>query len=52
MNDPLPENIDGRKAVAHSVEHRIDWGYVALSLAALVALYTVFVREPDEEGRR
>jgi hypothetical protein len=49
MNDPVPENITGRKAVTHSVEHRIDWGHVALAGAALAVVYVLFLRGVDEE---
>lgn len=38
MQDPLQENIDGSKQVVHTVEHRINWGYVALAAGGLVAL--------------
>jgi len=38
MEDPLPANIAGEKRVAHTVEHRINWGYVALAAAAIVVL--------------
>lgn len=53
MADPLPENIDGSKAVSysHEVHHKINWGYVAVGLAAIAAL--LFLRERldgDEEG--
>lgn len=35
MQDPQPENITGEKQVVHSVEHRINWGYVILGVAAI-----------------
>lgn len=51
MQDPVPENIQGSKMETHEFVHRIDWGYVAVSVAALMSLYIVFIREPDEEER-
>lgn len=39
MNDPLPENIEGNKTVEHVVEHRINWGYVAIAAAAVFVVY-------------
>ena len=53
MADPDPSNIDGRKIVSHSFEHnlrhRVDWGHVALAVAAVVAIYVVFVRRSGVE---
>ena len=34
--EPAPENIAGEVVHKHAFEHRIDWGYVALALAAVV----------------
>jgi len=51
MQDPVPENIEGSKVETHEFIHRIDWGQVALAVAALATLYVVFVRESDGEGR-
>lgn len=48
MNDPSPENITGQKRVTHSVEHRINWGYVAASVAALIVLWRLSGRRDDE----
>jgi hypothetical protein len=53
MPDPVPENIDGSKAVtySHEVHHQINWGYVAVGLAVIAAL--LFLRERldgDEES--
>lgn len=42
MQDPIQENIEGRKQVAHTVEHRINWGYVALGVAGIVAMWVVY----------
>jgi hypothetical protein len=41
MEDPLPENIEGSKRVTHTVEHRINWGYVAVAFVGLVLLVKV-----------
>jgi hypothetical protein len=52
MADPVPENIDGRKLVSHSfnheIGHRIDWGHVALAVAAILAIYVLFLRGGSE----
>lgn len=55
MNDPTPENISGEKRVVHSVEHQINWGYVALAvvgLAVVVKIGPALARSSsrDEEG--
>lgn len=53
MNDPKPENITGEKWVGHTVEHKVDWGHVALGLGllALVCLIwrVVDVDQDDDE---
>lgn len=53
MQDPIPENIDGSKQVVHKVEHRINWGYVALAVGGLVVgwmFYQSFLRgDPKNE---
>jgi hypothetical protein len=41
MEDPLPENIDGSKRVTHSVNHHVNWSYVALGVAAIVVITKV-----------
>ena len=41
MEDPLPENIDGSKRVVHSVNHHINWGYVAVWIGAIVVAVEV-----------
>jgi hypothetical protein len=50
MADPLPENIDGTKAVtySHEVHHRINWGYVAIG-AAVIALVLLARSRLDED---
>jgi len=53
MQDPPAENIEGVKRVAHTVEHRIDWGHVMIGVG-LLALALVFRRvfTPNEEDSR
>ena len=41
MNDPVPENITGEKQVVHSVEHSINWGYVALAIVGLAVVVKI-----------
>lgn len=41
MNDPTPENITGEKRVVHSVEHRVNWGYVAVAIVGLVVIVKI-----------
>lgn len=53
MIDPVRENIDGEMIETHSFEHRIDWGYVALGLAAIFVVWKVSVAldgGKDDEG--
>ncbi|MFK8215594.1 hypothetical protein [Haloferax volcanii] len=58
MQDPLPENITGSKRVAHTVQHEVNWGYVALAVAVIfVVIYfdplsRLSMEEPvdDSEG--
>lgn len=49
MDDPLPENIDGTKRVVHSVEHSINWGYVAAAVTVLVVVAIVASRSGSDE---
>lgn len=49
MQDPIAENISGSKVESHEFVHRVEWGYVALGVAAIVVVYAVFLREPEEE---
>jgi hypothetical protein len=51
MQDPVPENIEGQVTETHEFTHRVDWGHVALSVAALAVVYAVFLREPEERER-
>ena len=41
VNDPAPENITGEKQVVHSVEHSINWGYVALAVVGLAVVVKI-----------
>jgi hypothetical protein len=55
MADPVPENISGEKSVAysHEIHHRVNWGYVALGVAAILVLGYVWANvdlgEDDEQ---
>jgi hypothetical protein len=53
MADPVPSNIDGQKVVSHSFNHefghRIDWGYVAIAVAVIAAVYVLFGRESEDD---
>lgn len=53
MADPLPENIEGEKAVtySHQIEHRINWGYVAIGLAAVALAVLLFGGDAGEDDR-
>lgn len=42
MQDPKPENIAGSKQVVHKVEHRIDWGHVALGVGGMLLAYVLY----------
>lgn len=39
MQDPSPENITGSKQVSHVVEHKINWGHVAIGLAVIFVVW-------------
>ena len=52
MQDPPAANIKGQKRVVHRMEHRFDWGYVALGvgcLAVAYVLYRLFVDDGDDD---
>jgi hypothetical protein len=38
----MKHNIDGSKQVVHKVEHRVNWGYVAAGIGALVVAWVVY----------
>lgn len=44
MQDPPAENITGSKRVAHTVEHRVDWGHLALGIGLLALSYILYRR--------
>lgn len=51
--EPLPENVNGEVVESHAFEHRIDWGHVALGLAAIYVVWkasSLVDRGNDEEG--
>ena len=50
LPDPAPENINGAKTVeySHEIHHRVNWGYVALGIAALAVL--LYLRENVDPG--
>jgi len=50
LPDPAPENINGAKTVeySHEIHHRVNWGYVALGIAALAVL--LYLRENVDLG--
>lgn len=52
MQDPVPENIEGQVIETHEFSHRVNWGHVALSVAALVVIYAVFLRSSSEDRER
>lgn len=37
--EPLPENVSGEVVESHAFEHRVDWGHVALGLAAIYVVW-------------
>jgi len=52
MQDPKPENIRGAKTVSHSVNHRVDWGYVVGGVGLLVlasVLHRLFTPSAGDE---
>lgn len=52
MKDPLPENISGEKQVQHVVKHSVDWGHVALGIAAIYAMWKLggLLQAESDEG--
>lgn len=49
--EPAPENVTGQKRVTHSVEHRINWGYMAIGLGlVMVVLYLSGGDSSDDDG--
>jgi len=51
VQDPEPSNIRGQKRVVHSVEHQVNWGYVAIAVAVIAVVWWVSrTTGSDEEG--
>jgi hypothetical protein len=48
--EPAPENVAGEVVHRHAFEHRIDWGHVALALAAVVIALTLFGSDSASVG--
>lgn len=42
MEDPLPENISGRKAHTTGTTHTFDWGKISYSVVGLGGLYLLY----------
>lgn len=52
MRDPPARNIDGEKVITHSVEHKVDWGHVALGVGILALAFIVhraFLRGSEDD---
>jgi hypothetical protein len=52
MQDPIPENIEGRKVKRHEFSHVVNWGYVAVGVGVLAlswVLYRALIDEQDRE---
>jgi len=49
VQDPEAANITGQKRVVHSVEHTINWGYVAVSVAVIIAIWWVAKATSEED---
>jgi len=50
MQDPPKENIQGTKATTHHVEHRVDWGHVALGIGGLALAYVIWRAVQSADG--
>jgi hypothetical protein len=52
MRDPSPENISGEKVQRHVFKHSINWGYIAIALAVVLAVLTFApAASSDDEGK-
>lgn len=40
--EPDPSNVTGEVVHRHAFEHRVNWGHVALALAAVLVAWRVF----------
>lgn len=49
--EPAPENVEGRveHSFQHEVSHRVNWGYVAVGIGALIAAYWLRTAVSDDE---
>lgn len=52
MEDPLRENIAGQKRVSHSVNWKVNVGYVALAVAVLYAAHLLLGGSDSETEQR
>ena len=51
MRDPNPSNITGEKVQRHVFKHSINWGYVAIAIAAVVVALKLLSETSDDEGK-
>lgn len=51
MRDPNPSNITGEKVQRHVFKHSINWGYVAIAVAAVVVVLKLLPDASDNEGK-
>lgn len=56
MRDPEPGNISGEKVQRHVFKHEINWGYVAIGIAAIYVASRLFegteaAAHGDDEGK-
>ena len=51
MRDPNPSNITGEKVQRHVFKHSINWGYVAIAVAAVVVALKLLSDASDDEGK-
>lgn len=49
MRDPMPANIEGEKVQRHVFKHEINWGYVAVAVAAVIVVIYVLPGEGNDE---
>jgi len=51
VRDPNPSNITGEKVQRHVFKHSINWGYVAIAVAAVVVALKLLSETSDDEGK-
>jgi len=51
VRDPNPSNITGEKVQRHVFKHSINWGYVAIAIAAVVVALKLLSETSDDEGK-